>query len=268
MDILTAIINQKIKEIEVNKNKRPAILLESSDFYKRETISLKNKILQKASPFIIAEFKRKSPSKGLIHPEAQAEIVTKGYENAGASAVSILTDQPFFGGTAEDLMSARKKIQLPILRKDFILDAYQITETKAMGADLLLLIAACLQPAQVRELAAFAKELGLEVLLELHSEEEIEPYLNENIDFVGVNNRNLKNFEVSLAHSEKMAKQIPDQFIKIAESGLKSVQEVTYLYRKGFQGFLMGEHFMKANDPGEACVEFVEALHKEERLVR
>jgi indole-3-glycerol phosphate synthase len=196
---------------------------------------------------IIAEFKRKSPSKGFIHEKADVVSITTGYTNGGAAGLSVLTDHDFFGGSTKDLMDARVN-SIPILRKDFIVDAYQITEAKAMGADVILLIAACLTPAAVKSLASYAVSIGLEVLLELHGENELNHICDETI-LVGINNRNLKDFKVDIAASLHMSKLIPINKIKIAESGISSVDMIKMFRDAGFKGFLIGENFMKESDP-------------------
>jgi indole-3-glycerol phosphate synthase len=184
--------------------------------------------------------------------------VTKAYVRNGASALSVLTDETFFGGSSKDLIEARVN-EIPILRKDFIIDPYQIVEAKSIGADVVLLIASCLAPGEVKRLAAFAKNVGVEVLLELHDERELEHICDET-ELIGVNNRNLKTFEVSMERSLKMAEKIPGNKIKIAESGINSVDDILVFKENGFMGFLIGELFMKEEDPGTAFAEFVNAL--------
>lgn len=258
MTILDTIIAQK--QIEVAKRKASVSItqLEESDLFQRESISLKENLLH--SPFgIIAEFKRKSPSKGWIHENANVLEITQGYCKAGASAISILTDEPFFGGTPQDLISARPHVVCPILRKDFIVDEYQLFEAKSLGADVILLIAAALTPVQTASLAYRSKVLGLEVLLEIHSQKEL-VHLNEFIDIVGVNNRDLKTFEVDTQLSVKLAEFIPNSFVKISESGISSIETVKMLRACGYQGFLMGENFMKEADPAKALEQFISYL--------
>ncbi|MET0244598.1 MAG: indole-3-glycerol-phosphate synthase, partial [Flavitalea sp.] len=202
--------------------------------------------------------KRKSPSKGDINKHADVVEVTGAYTKNGASALSVLTDTQFFGGNANDLIAARVN-QIPIIRKDFIVDEYQIVEARAMGADAILLIAACLSPLEVKQLAEFASLLGLEVLLELHGEEELE-HICDKIDLVGINNRNLKTFEVDIARSLAMAAKIPDTRVKIAESGISNVENIKLFKDHGFSGFLIGENFMKQENPGNAFEQFVKLL--------
>jgi indole-3-glycerol phosphate synthase len=258
MTILDTIIHSKRQEIAKYKKLKSIADLEKEIYFSRECFSLKNNLLQTNSG-IISEFKRKSPSKGWIHPNADVLEVTKGYSEAGASGISILTDFPFFGGSPADLISARPYLNCPILRKDFVIDEYQLYEAKAMGADVILLIAAALTPVQTKMLAKQAQLLGLEVLLEVHNREELEN-LNEYVDMLGVNNRNLKTFEVSTEISNELAKFIPEEFVKLSESGISSVETVRELREYGYKGFLMGENFMKEKNPGDALKRFIEDL--------
>ena len=183
----------------------------------------------------------------------------KDYEKYGASAVSVLTDTGFFGGTLDDLNEAANILQIPLLRKDFIIDEYQLVESKAFGADIILLIAACLKIEEVKKLSATAKKLGLNVLLEIHNEQELE-HICESVDVVGINNRDLKTFKVDINHSIELAKKIPSHEIKISESGIDDVTTIHHLKQNGFSGFLIGEKFMKEKDPGIAFGKFVDEL--------
>ena len=229
--------------------------LQSSPYYSRIPISLKESLLKENSTGIIAEFKRRSPSKGWIFPGADVKKVTESYHSGHAAALSILTDEKYFGGSLEDLKQARS-IQLPILRKDFIVDSYQIEEAKAFGADVILLIAACLSIDEVRSLSAFARNLGLEVLLELHDEEEL-GHICDDTELVGINNRNLKSFEVDIQRSMQMAGKIPVGKLKIAESGIDSPEMIRLFKDAGFKGFLIGEYFMRTDHPGMQLAELV-----------
>lgn len=258
MTILDKIIAQKRLEIASGKIEKSISDMEQSDFFNRKCLSLK-KNLHNSGSGIIAEFKRKSPSKGWINADADVLEVAKGYSKAGASGISILTDEPFFGGSPADLSSARTLVNCPILRKDFIVDEYQIYEAKAMGADVILLIAAVLSVRETKNLAKCAKSMGLEVLLEVHNKEEL-AHVNEHIDILGVNNRNLKTFEVSTEISKKLAHLIPDEFVKISESGISNPDTVKELRQYGYQGFLMGENFMKENNPAEALLKFIDLI--------
>jgi len=260
MNILDTIVAAKKKEITDKKSTIPVALLERSIYYETQPVSFKKYLLRNDLSGIIAEFKRKSPSLGSINPHASVERTTIGYMQAGASALSVLTDQQFFGGKYEDLTTARKFNFCPILRKDFILDEYQIIEAKSMGADVILLIASILEPAQVKQLADFAHSLGLEVLLEVHDQEELEQTLTDKVDAIGVNNRNLKDFTVSIETSQKLAALIPDSIIKVSESGISQPETILTLKDYGYRGFLMGEAFMKTSRPEKACATFIQAL--------
>ncbi len=259
MSIIETITATKKKEIGSCKDLFPLENLKKSKFYKRKTFSLKEFLLNPDKTGIIAEFKRKSPSKGIINDRARVEKVTTGYAKAGASALSVLTDFNFFGGSADDLLKARNANQIPILRKEFIIDEYQVHEAKAIGADAILLIAAILTKIQTKKLAYLAHDLDLQVVMEFHNEPELDR-LNEHIDIAGVNNRNLKTFEVSLQHSADLATKIPDNYLKISESGISTPDDIFFLRKQGFKGFLIGENFMKTNDPELAFASFVEAL--------
>lgn len=258
MTILDKIIEQKAIEVAERKLQTSAEELRNSPLYGRTCFSLKQFLLDETKTGIIAEFKRQSPSKGIINATADVVDVTKAYTDNGASCLSVLTDEIFFGGTTNDLISARVN-NIPILRKDFIIDEYQITEAKSMGADVILLIAACLTPERVKELAIYATSLGLEVLLEIHAEEELIHICDETA-IVGVNNRDLKTFTVDINRSIALSKQIPADKIKVAESGIHNVDTINIFKNAGFKGFLIGENFMKQPDPTIAFAEFVKQL--------
>ncbi|GAB4125054.1 MAG: indole-3-glycerol phosphate synthase TrpC [Raineya sp.] len=260
MDILQQIVAYKRTEVSLRMVHYPESKLENSPFYVRKCFSLKEQLRKAGESQIIAEFKRQSPSKGIINNKAGAVETTRAYAQAGASGISILTDKKFFGGSIQDIEITRQDINIPLLRKDFILTTYQITEAKAAGADVILLIAAILSASQIAELSLFAKELGMEVICEIHNESELERALQTNIDIVGVNNRNLKNFEVSIENAARLAEKIPQSFLKIAESGLQSVEDIIRLRELGYKGFLMGEIFMKEANPAQALKQFVEQL--------
>ncbi|WP_430896518.1 MULTISPECIES: indole-3-glycerol phosphate synthase TrpC [unclassified Paraflavitalea] len=259
--ILDTIIASKRLEIEKFKPKSPVDRFERDGFFwKFTTRSLRASLEAPGSTGIIAEFKRKSPSKGWFKPkELEVEKVLRAYNDFGAAAASVLTDEPFFGGDLDDLIQAKVISDIPILRKDFIVDPWQIAEARAFGADVILLIAACLTPAEVKSLAEYAKSLELSVLLELHDEEEL-GHICDATDIIGINNRNLKTFEVDIERSLRMAKQIPDSKIKVAESGISDIDTIKRFRDEGFKGFLIGENFMKEPDPGEAFKAFVEKL--------
>jgi len=258
MNILDKIIEHKKEEVARNKQFLSAEQLMQKPHFKRSVFSLKEFLLDETKTGIIAEFKRRSPSKGIINNSADVVEVTKAYTENWASCLSVLTDTHFFGGSADDLRKARVN-DIPILRKDFIVDKYQLLEARAMGADVILLIAACLTPKEVKDLATFAKYLNLEVLLEIHNEAELE-HICDAVDLVGVNNRNLKTFTVDINRSIELSKQIPLDKVKIAESGISNIETIKRFKEAGFKGFLMGENFMKEKNPGEVFKQFVQQL--------
>lgn len=258
MNILDKIIEQKKLEVKIRMENVKIGELEQRTFFNRPVFSLKQFLLDETKTGIIAEFKRKSPSKGMINGTADVVEVTRAYTANGASCLSVLTDELFFGGSAEDLQKARVNA-IPILRKDFMIDEYQVTEARAMGADVILLIAACLTPARVKELALFAKSLGLEVLLEIHNEDELQ-HICDDTEIIGINNRNLKTFTVDINRSIELGKKIPAGKLKIAESGINSTDTLCTFKNAGFNGFLIGENFMKEPDPTIAFAAFVNQL--------
>ncbi len=259
MTILDQIIERKKDEVAFSKTKVSTDRLKNSAFSGRKSISLKESVNDKSG--IIAEFKRKSPSKGLINNQVAPLEVTTAYQNFGASGISVLTDRDFFGGSFDDILEVRDQISIPILRKDFMIDEYQFYEAKSIGADAVLLIAACLSPQQVQEFTALAHELDLEVLLEIHTEEELE-HFNPDIDLVGINNRNLKDFKVDLLHSVRLKDLLPKDTLSVAESGIYSIDDFHYLKDKGFDGFLMGEYFMRNENPMKAFEKFSIEIEK------
>lgn len=250
-DILARIVAHKRSVLPTRKALLPPAALEAMPGFQRQTLSLVQSLRNSNGSGIIAEFKRRSPSKGTINDRCDVCKVAAGYEREGAAAISVLTDEVFFGGTAEDLLAVRSIAAIPLLRKDFVVDEYQILEARALGADLILLIAACLTPADVRRLAAFAHALGLEVLLELHAEEEL-AHVCPDADLIGINNRDLRTFQVDVERSLRMAAQLPPGRLLVAESGIDSPEQIARFRQHGFQGFLVGERFMKAEDPVEA----------------
>lgn len=260
MTILDRIIEHKKGEVIAAKQLQPEAVLQRLPGFSRPTFSLKQFLLDETKTGIIAEFKRQSPSKGIINATADVVAVTGAYTNHGASCLSVLTDQHFFGGSNADLQQARVN-PIPILRKDFIIDEYQLLEAKAIGADVILLIAACLSPERVNDLALYAKSLQLEVLLEIHQEEELQ-HICDATEIVGVNNRDLKTFTVDINRSIELGKKIPADKIKIAESGIHDVETICTFKNAGFKGFLIGENFMKQPDPTIAFAEFVQKLKR------
>ena len=255
MTILDKIIARKKEEVAAAKAAVSIKDLEDSKFFELECPSLQAFLLDPSKTGIIAEFKRQSPSKGIINDTALVPDVTKGYETAGASGISILTDTDFFGGCYADLSLGRDSVEIPILRKDFMIDTYQVYEAKSMGASAILLIAAVLTDARARELGSLAKAMGMDVLMEVHNREELD-LVNPYVDIVGVNNRDLKTFTVSLERSVELASHMPANTVKISESGIYTIEDIKYLRSHGFQGFLIGENFMREADPAKACIEF------------
>lgn len=259
MSILEEILAHKKKEIELSAKNNPVEKLMKSILFNRSIFSLSDLITDPAKTGIIAEFKRRSPSKGIINITQDVEKVTSGYCQYGASGISVLTDNEFFGGSNEDLILARAVCGIPVLRKDFIIDEYQIIEARAIGADAILLIAAALEKKRIQQLASFARSLDLQVLLEIHNTVEIDS-VNEFINIIGVNNRDLNTFKVDLNTSFEIAEKIPEQFIKISESGISSIDVISKLKNVGYRGFLVGGAFMQEEDPVSAFSEFTKKL--------
>ncbi|MBU6122123.1 indole-3-glycerol phosphate synthase TrpC [Hymenobacter siberiensis] len=269
--ILDTIVAYKRKEVASRRELVPTKLLETSLYFNSQPLSLRKYLLREGGSGLIAEFKRKSPSKGWINQYAPVERTTLGYMQAGAAALSILTDTEFFGGKNEDLTTARKFNFCPILRKDFVVDEYQILEAKGMGADAVLLIAAVLTPQEIDSLGRLARSLGLEVLLEVHDGEELARSANtEAVNLIGVNNRNLHDFSLSLDTSMTLAEAIPNEFVKVSESGISTATAIGQLREVGYRGFLLGEAFMRHARPERACAALVQeiaALSKIESVV-
>ncbi|MBL4887817.1 MAG: indole-3-glycerol phosphate synthase TrpC [Flavobacteriaceae bacterium] len=259
MNILDKIIADKRKEVILKKSLIPAKQMEGYALFERPTVSLA-KALTESNSGIIAEFKRRSPSKASINQSAKVAEIATLYQEAKVCGMSVLTDGTYFGGSLDDFLMARASVKMPLLRKEFIIDEYQILEAKAHGADVILLIASVLSRSEIKRLSEFAKSLGLEILLEVHNQEELEKALMPSLDMLGVNNRNLKSFEVSIEISKVLAELIPDQFVKVSESGISSIQTVKELKDYGYKGFLMGEHFMKTEHPGKSAAAFINEL--------
>ena len=259
MNILDKIVRHKRLEVDLRKSIIPIKQLEASVLFKKETISLAKK-LKNSKSGIIAEHKRRSPSKAVINQSLNVQDVASGYENAGVCGMSVLTDGKYFGGCLDDLILARASSNIPLLRKEFIIDEYQIIEAKAYGADVILLIAAILTRDEIKKFSELAKSLQLDVLLEVHNETELHKSIMPSLDMLGVNNRNLKTFEVSLETSKQLRTQIPNEFVKVSESGISSVDAITELKPFGYEGFLIGENFMKTDNPGKSATEFIKQL--------
>lgn len=259
MNILEKIVTDKRQEVNLRKSIIPLKQLEASVLFTRETHSLANNLRMSKSG-IIAEHKRRSPSKSVINQSVNVQDVASGYKSAGVCGMSVLTDGKYFGGSLEDLLVARASCDLPLLRKEFIIDEYQIIEAKAYGADVILLIAAILTRDKIKQFSELAKQLNLDVLLEVHNEEELHKSIMPSLDMLGVNNRNLKTFDVSLDTSKDLSELIPNDFVKVSESGISSVEAIKELMPFGYKGFLIGENFMKTDNPGASATDFIKSL--------
>ncbi|MEP0212433.1 MAG: indole-3-glycerol phosphate synthase TrpC [Cellulophaga sp.] len=259
MDILEKIVRDKRKEVDLRKSLIPVPQLEASVLFNSPTNSLAT-ALKNSSSGIIAEHKRRSPSKAVINNSLSVQDVATGYQNAGVCGMSVLTDGKYFGGSLDDLLTARAAVQMPLLRKEFIIDEYQILEAKAYGADVILLIAAILTRDEIKQFSEFAKSLNLDVLLEVHNEEELHKSIMPSLDMLGVNNRNLKTFTVSLDTSKSLSKLIPNDFVKVSESGISNIEAIKELQPYGYKGFLIGENFMKTDNPGDSATNFIKSL--------
>ena len=256
MNILEKIVAHKKIEVAEAILQSPFAHLEKRDLFSRTTLSLKDRLLDPNHLGIIAEFKRQSPSKGIINATAIPQQVAQAYQKAGVAGMSVLTDKEFFGGNVQDFHAARELLEIPMLRKDFMISEYQIVEAKSIGADVVLLIAECLSKQAVYDLAKLARSLELDVLLEVHSEKQLSK-INPFISIVGINNRNLETFEVSIDHSIELFDKIPADFARISESGISDPNNIVTLKKVGFDGFLIGENFMKTDDPGLSCQQFI-----------
>ncbi len=260
--ILDTITEHKRMEVLKRKSRKPLQQLKSKPLFNRTPEDPK-RFFDPGRPCVITEFKRKSPSKGVLSEHTSPVAVVTSYKEGGASAASILTDRDFFGGSFRDLENVKTSVDnLPLLRKDFMIDPYQVYEAKAYGADIILLIAAILDKEAVREMAHLAVSLGLHVLLEVHDEQELDHWVPD-ISMVGVNNRDLRNFSVDLQRSVDLVSKLPGEVLKVSESGLNEPKEVLSLFKEGYDGFLMGERFMKTTDPGVAFREFMEHLNSQ-----
>ena len=261
MNKLQEIVIKKRKQVDADKQLRPVEMLESSRYFNRTCASIKEYITHGDKSGIITEIKKKSPALGAIHTGIDVESLAAAYTAAGASALSVLTDSAFFGGCNSDLTAARENTAIPILRKDFVIDAYQVYEAKSIGADVILLIAAILTRNEIEQFAALAHRLGIEVIFELHAAQELEKIVG-GIDVIGVNNRNLETMLIDVNTSREMAKRVPAGFLKISESGIEDPAIVPELKALGYNGFLIGSHFMKQSNPGEACAAFIRQINK------
>ena len=262
MKILDKIVYDKKSEIE-NLSKIVSISdLENQKDFTKQSKSLKESI-KKSKSGIICEFKRKSPSNEKINYKSNVSDVINGYEKAGAVGVSILTNKKYFDGSISDINEAKKSINIPILRKEFIISEYQIVESKSIGADAILLIASILNKEDIKNYSSLAKSLGLEVLLEIHSIDELNKISNTDIDIIGINNRNLDTLDIDIKNSIDMFEKIPNEFIKISESGISKVESIIRLIKVGYDGFLIGENFMKTSKPEESAYNFIKKVENE-----
>ena len=259
MNILDKIVADKRVEVDLRKSLIPVKQLEQSVLFERHTVSLAKKLMTSKTG-IIAEHKRRSPSKSVINQNLNVFDVAKGYEDAGVCGMSVLTDGKYFGGSLDDLLTARASCNLPLLRKEFIINEYQLLEAKAYGADVILLIAAILTRKEIKQFSEFAKSLNLDVLLEVHDEEELHKSIMPSLDMLGVNNRNLKTFDVSLNTSKGLSELIPNDFVKVSESGISNIEAIKELQPYGYKGFLIGENFMKTDNAGESAKQFIKGL--------
>ena len=264
MSILDKIISRKYIEVKEQKLLKPVSVLDKSPYFSEKPISLKNAISREGSSRIIAEFKRRSPSKGVFKESASASNICAGYAGAGAAAISVLTNREFFGASADDLSEVRKSADCPVLCKDFIIDEYQVIEARAYGADCVLLISDIHTAGRLRNLYRLVISLGMEALIEVHNKESL-TRIPEDAEIVGINSRNLASFNVSLDHSLEMVKLLPGKIIRVAESGIASVNDYYDLKNAGFNAFLIGEYFMRSDDPAQTCREFIETKGKWEK---
>lgn len=259
MTLLDNIVVNKRLEVKARKKLVPIAALEQSNYFNIKGPSMAAS-LRNSGTGIIAEHKRRSPSRSVINDKLNLSEVVIGYQSAGVGAISILTDTLFFGGSLDDLALASEIVSVPILRKEFIIDPYQIVEAKAYGANAILLIASVLSDQELLSFSKLAKQLNMDVLLEVHNKQELSRSLLPTVDMLGVNNRNLKTFEVSTTISEELAEHIPSEFVPVSESGISSISTVKKLKQYGYKGFLIGEYFMKNNDPGQAAKDFITQL--------
>lgn len=251
MNVLTRICTDKQDHIRAAKAQTPLSALKEKIERQESPRGFKKKISQN-SPALIAEVKKASPSRGLIRADFDPAAIAAAYEHAGASCLSVLTDEAWFQGRDADLLAARAAVSLPVLRKDFMLDPYQIYESRALGADCILLIMAALEDGQARDLAALATELGMDILSEIHDREELERAVTSGATMIGINNRNLKTLDVTLETALSLAPLLPPETVKIAESGIETREQLLMLNRNGFSGFLVGESLMKQPDIEQA----------------
>jgi len=260
MSILKEIVANKKEEVSFRKLTTSVVGFENMPNFKRPCLSFKEHLLDPTKHGIIAEFKRKSPSKGEIHPNASASKITREYELAGASAISVLTEQRYFNGYDTDLIEARQNVGIPIIRKDFVVDILQIAEAKVLGADAILLIAETLEKQELKDYYDYAYSIGLEAIVEVHGEDDLTK-LPSYVEMVGVNSRNLNTFSVNLDHSANMLSKLPENAVRIAESGIASASDYLRMRSIGFNAFLIGEYFMRNEEPAQACIKLIEEVN-------
>jgi indole-3-glycerol phosphate synthase len=257
-DILKKIIKRKAEEVAERQEQSSIELLQEGLSKASPVRGFVNAIEQKITlgkAGVIAEVKKASPSKGVIREDFQPAEIAQSYAQAGAACLSVLTDIDFFQGADSYLQQARAACELPVIRKDFFIDPYQVYEARSLGADCILLIAACLSDQQMTDLNTLAHTLGMDVLIEVHDAEELQRALPLNNRLIGINNRDLRSFETSLNTTIDLLKQIPDDRIVVTESGIHTKEDVQLMQHNGVNAFLVGEAFMRANDPGTKLAE-------------
>jgi indole-3-glycerol phosphate synthase len=264
MSILEEILENTRQEIAVSKKIMPLEQLREMPGFQRQCFSLA-KALDREEVSIIAEIKKASPSKGIIRKDFDHYTLAREYTEYGASAISMLTDKKYFQGSIRFISDVRASVPVPILRKDFIVDSYQLTEAKALGADAVLLIAAALEPKQLHDLYAEAKELGLECLVEVHNEQELAALDLKQVRIVGINNRNLSDFTIDVTTTLRVAENIPKDIIIVSESGISNRADIEYLAAHGIHAVLVGESFMRAESPGKALQSLLTPIRKNEQ---
>ena len=264
MNVLEKIIAYKKEELAVRKLMVEQSELNDSAYFNRSCLSLKDALHRHNKPAVIAGFKRKSPAKGFINQKASVEQVVNAYEAHGACAVFVYTDNHFFGGNTEDIVLARS-VNLPLIREDFIIDPYQVYASKAMGADAIVLIAACHTPSSLQELAGLAKSLGLETILEIHHADEA-AYICSETDVVCINNRDTSNFAIDLQKASALSGIVNDNLLTVAGSGISDPQTMLENANSGFNGFMISEAFMRNADPGESFRIFMKELDQKRML--
>jgi indole-3-glycerol phosphate synthase len=255
MTILDKIAAVKREEVKKRRFTNPVNILERSAFFNKKMPSF-YEALAKPAPSVIGEFKRRSPSRGIINQHADIHDVAMAYQNAGIAAMSVLTDEEFFGGNNSDLQEVAGFLTIPLLRKDFVVDEYQVIEAKAIGAAAILLIASILSKEEIDSLSRKATGLGMDILFEIHDRSDLDK-ISGNIKIIGVNNRNLKTFEVRMDNSEELLEYLPQNCLKVAESGFHTPEDVAQMFTKGYDAFLIGENFMKSENPGKSAADFI-----------